>query len=320
MSIFPQTATLLLKEHAHKAITGEVLLIGRQTVLLNEKEALALIRECGLDPRPNFLRETDSSTVGSDVGRYITDRSFFSMFSDVRVKALDVSTYEGAEIVHDLNLDLPLNLHGTADFIFNGSCLDNLFDPATAIKSLSKMLKPGGRIVHLEHGSPIQDAFLCYSPEWFFSFYAVNNYADCQTLICTFPDGMQHDWLVSRWQPYLDAKANGASLGIGDFLNIVIAEKGPNSTDIRPPIQSHYRTLQADSREDMYRRKALEFEARARPYTMAPRRLHGLPRPPRFRAIAGQVLNRLEAVWPSLANFIRRSGRVAFPWSPMGNT
>jgi hypothetical protein len=104
------------------------------------------------------------------------------MFSPGRVMALDVSDYEQAEIVFDLNETLPAKYHRIADFIFNGSCLDNLFDPATAIKSLSKMLRPGARVMHLEHGTAIQSAFLCYSPEWFFDFYAINNYADCQSL------------------------------------------------------------------------------------------------------------------------------------------
>ncbi len=89
------------------------------------------------------------------------------MFCDADVIALDVSDYEGAEIIHDLNTPLPNKYRSVADFIFNGSCLDNLFDPAMAIKSMSKMLRPGGRVMHVEHGSPIQGAFLCYSPEFF---------------------------------------------------------------------------------------------------------------------------------------------------------
>lgn len=278
MSIFPQTAALLLKEHRHRPIVGDVVLIGRQTVLLKEDEALKLIADSGIAPLPEYLREIDVTTIGSDVHNYITDRAFFSMFSTASVRALDVSAYEGAEIVHDLNTTLPAKYHDIADFIFNGSCLDNLFDPANAIKSLSKMLRPGGRIVHLEHGSPIQDAFLCYSPEWFFDFYAVNGYADCQTFVCTFPYGMQHEWYVSDWQPYSGAKAKGASLGIGHFINIVIAEKDSGSTDDQTPIQSHYRSLQRDGSEDLYMRKATEFSQKAREYAHVPFELLGIPR------------------------------------------
>src|SRR5262245_5247697 len=264
MSIFPQTATMLLREHKHRPISGDVVLIGRQTVLLTLDEALALIKSEGVEPRANFIQEEDTTTVGSNVGHYITDRAFFSMFCDARTIALDVSSYEGAEIVHDLNVPLPENLRHVADFIFNGSCLDNLFDPAGAIKSMSKMLRPGGRVVHLEHGSPVQDAFLCYSPEWFFDFYAVNNYADCQIYVCMFNDGyMRFDWKLARWVPYSEHSdkllPNPASLGVGHFINFVVAEKGIHSTDELTPIQSHYRSFHEDPTADVYRNCFLKF-------------------------------------------------------------
>jgi SAM-dependent methyltransferase len=147
---------------------------------------------------------------------------------------------EGAEIVHDLNQLLPDELSGIADFIFNGSCLDTLFDPATAIKSMSKMLKPGGRIIHLEHGTAIQDAFLCYSPEWFFDFYATNNYDNYRNYICTFKNSPQNAWEVYSWKPfYKQGEAllrSACSLHIGDFINIVVSDKGLQSTDSRTPI------------------------------------------------------------------------------------
>lgn len=263
MSIFRQTAAMILKEHKHRPITGEVVLIGRQTVLLTVEEAFALIAIEGVEPRGDFLDEIDKSTIGSGVAQYITDRSFFSMFSDARVIALDVSDYEDAEIIHDLNAELPAKYEAVADFIFNGSCLDNLFDPATAIKSISKMLKPHGRIFHLEHGSPIQGAFLCYSPEWFFDFYAINNYSDCQNFVCTFGSSLQNDWETFRWSPYYyedgQLNASSSSLFIGDFISIVIAEKGSSSTDSRTPIQSHYRGFQQDSSESIYVLKYKEF-------------------------------------------------------------
>src|SRR5262249_24549327 len=155
-----------------KPIGGDVLLVGRQTVMLTPEQALALLAREGVAPLPGHVVEIDKSTVAAKDG-FITDRSFFSMFSRGRVIALDVSDYEDAEIVHDLNCALPEKYRGVADFIFNGSCLDNLFDPAMAMQSISKMLRPGGRVMGVEHGTSINGAFVCYSPEWFFDFYAI---------------------------------------------------------------------------------------------------------------------------------------------------
>jgi hypothetical protein len=94
MAIFPQTAAMILKEHKHRPIAGDVLLIGRQTVLLTVDSARALIAREGVKMKNGFLTEIDRSTVGAEQARYITDRSFFSMFSDAKVMALDVSDYE----------------------------------------------------------------------------------------------------------------------------------------------------------------------------------------------------------------------------------
>src|SRR5262245_28941827 len=118
MGILPQMAKFLVREHKHKSIAGDILLIGRQSVVLTLEQALALLESEDVKPRENFLHEFDS-------GNYITDRCFFSMLSPGRLCALDVSDYEEAEIIHDLNTELPAKYHNIADFIFNGSCLDN---------------------------------------------------------------------------------------------------------------------------------------------------------------------------------------------------
>jgi len=271
MAIFPQTAAMLVKEHKFRPITGDVLLIGRQTVMLTPDAARALLARESVPVRAGFQAEIDKSTVGSDAAPYLTDRSFFSMFCDARVIALDVSDYEDAEIVHDLNAPLPAKHESIADFIFNGSCMDNLFDPAMAMKSMSKMLRPGGRVVHLEHGTPINGAILCYSPEWFFDFYAINNYADCKTFVCTFIKTITGPWRISQWHPFYvegaETRLSATNLGVGDFFNIVIAEKGTNSTNDKTPIQSHYRVFQEDGTHSLYLQKYREFSRSGRDFS-----------------------------------------------------
>jgi hypothetical protein len=308
MAIFPQTAAMILKEHKHRPIAGDVLLIGRQTVLLTIDTARALMAREGVKVRDNFLAEVDQSTVGAERAQYITDRAFFSMFSDVRVIALDVSDYEDAEIVHDLNAPLPAQYENVADFIFNGSCLDNLFDPATAMKSLSKMLRENGRIIHIEHGTPIHGAYLCYSPEWFFSFYAVNGYLDCQTFVCTFGGTMANHWRVYKWHPYCVQEGrlipSHPSLAMGDFVNLVIAEKGPTSTDMKTPIQGHYRVLQQDSVESAYIEKYELFRNSSRAFSFPATSLHQSLR--NFRAKA------------FILNALRRCGLALAKRGPLG--
>lgn len=210
MSIFPAVIDMLHAEHQHRPITGEVVLIGRQTI--------------------------EGSTK--------TDYELFDELGAKAVWAMDVSNYEECNIVQDLNCPLPEQLYGCADFIFDGSCLDNIFDPANALRSFSKMLRPNGRMMLMEHGTAIQGALSVFSPEWFFDFFALNNYADCQITLFTFPDGMDREWVPHNWEPFDAAGVPvSATLRVGDFVSIVIAEKGASSTDDRAPIQAQYRLL-----------------------------------------------------------------------------
>src|SRR5262245_60177247 len=99
MGLWPAVQKILIDEHQHKSIVGDLLLIGRQVI---------------------------------ERSIYATDVDFFNSFCSANVKAIDVSDYEGAEITHDLCMPLPPHLVGIADFIVDGSCLDNIWDPAQA--------------------------------------------------------------------------------------------------------------------------------------------------------------------------------------------
>ena len=195
-----------------------------------------MLAEAGVKRRNGWVDEVDVETVGQDQRhRNVTDRSFFSMFSDAVMKSLDVSDYEGASIVHDMNIELPTHLSGIADFIFDGSCLDNIFDPARALKSMSRMLRPNGRLFCFNHATPIQSAYVCFSPEWFLDYLNANGYCDIQLFTCAF-DKVLSPWKIVSWAP-------GGEKPARDFIIVAIAEKGAQSTNDLSPIQAHYRKL-----------------------------------------------------------------------------
>lgn len=258
--ITAQIARFILKEHQHRPISGELLCIGRQTIAMGFAEATALMLEEGISPRyqtDGVIEIDEVTTAGIDARRrgvdYISDRQFFSMFTDARVSTLDVSGYEGAEIIWDLNVPFPYmdDAIVRADFIFNGSCLDNLFDPAQAMRNLSAMLRPEGRILSFEHGSITQSAYLAYSPEWFWGFFSANDYADAKIWIASpietdrntpkAKPSLQGNWLIQEWKP------RDQIVGIEDFMVVCLAEKGKLSANGRIPRQEHYQALYGES-------------------------------------------------------------------------
>jgi hypothetical protein len=175
MAITRHLAELILTEHRFRKITGRVLMLGRQTVFMKPEEAMALVRRVGLEVRPAARIGICTMPHGKKNG-YIADASFFSLFTDAVVEACDVTDYEGAEHVFDLSREPPAGLLGAFDFIYNGSVLDNVFDPAACLRNTTRMLKPDGSIFHYEGVVHWGAAYLKMSPDWFFDYYAVNGF------------------------------------------------------------------------------------------------------------------------------------------------
>jgi SAM-dependent methyltransferase len=245
MGLLAPVAEFLLAEHRYRPIKGDVLFVGRQTTFLREASLDFLLNKYGVKtPRPSEV-EFDAQTVGSSEGRFITDRYFMKCLGVERLRFIDVSDYEGADIVADLGYPIDPALHGKFDFIYNGGCFDNMFNPGQAMMNLSSMLKPGGRVVCMESAGSYNSPYLMYSPGWFFDYYATNGFSDCKVYVCSYRDTPQlffgawdvfwFDWRLSKNGPSPEAKYNN------HLLLLTIAEKGAHSSADRQPIQFQYR-------------------------------------------------------------------------------
>jgi hypothetical protein len=146
---------MLLREHKHKPINGNFLFVARQTTFYYRTPGRTPTRQEGVPLNTERRVAIKSHTRASKSSHhdFLTDASLLSFFSNATSYSLDVSSYENAAIIRDLNLPAPSDLNGRFDFIYNGSCLDNVFNPAQAIINLSSMLSTTGRILHLKHGT-----------------------------------------------------------------------------------------------------------------------------------------------------------------------
>lgn len=159
-------------------------------------------------------------------------------------RVLDQSDYEGADIVWDLGYPVPEGLHSRFDFIFNGGCLDNMFNPAQAMMNFTQMLKPGGRLVCMESASSFNSPYLMYSPGWFCDYYEVNQYESWEAYICSYHNSKELFFGPWKWFRYDQKKdKNGPSPATrGNHILVVsIAQKGNLTTHDVQPIQYQYR-------------------------------------------------------------------------------
>jgi hypothetical protein len=279
MAITRHIAELILIEHRFKPITGNVLLLGRQEMFFTPDEALALVRRQGIEPkgRPELADFGHSKKRG-----YISDRSFFSLFTDACVVASDVTDREGADLLFDLSAELPATVQDRFDFIYNGSVLDNVFDPAACARNVSRMLTPEGRTLGYE-GMVHRRTSFAYSrlsPEWFFDYFAINGFADIQCYVATFKDFHADPWKLYEWSPYFEEHFAGDLMAELDTACLYIAQKAAQSATDRSPLQNYYRPDQAP-----YRQAAARLEASPRREYY--RRL--LPPPPSKRSFFAKV-------------------------------
>jgi len=246
MGLLNPVCEFLIIEHKRRPLGPKALFISRQTVPLSLAALRRLLARHSLSDQNTGPVEYDEETWGASGRQYVTDRYFMRALGIHDYNALDVTDYEGADIVWDLGQPIPEKYHGTFDFIYNGGCFDNMFNPGVAMMNLSKMLKPGGRMVCMESASSYHPPYLMFSPGWFNDFYVFNSYNSCAVYLASYPG---HDELMhGPWRMrYVNVPAspNGGPPRPAEgehLLLVTVAEKGAASSDTIQPIQHEYRT------------------------------------------------------------------------------
>jgi hypothetical protein len=239
MGINRQVLQTLLHENNYRPIKGKVLLIGRSTVTIRIESINNIFKQFNRTP-PDFCVEALSQTKHANDAYNVDDIELIRSVSEgiESVDVLDVSSYEGANVIHDLNVGIPDGLECQYDFIYDSSVLDNIFSPAKGIENIYRMLAPRGRYLGLNVSSFYPGAFSSLSPEWFYSFFALNGCADVKVylVVQTIAGDNRFEYLADlyRYQPSYTAnplydhfKAVTESNSV--CHTIVIAEKSSTS-------------------------------------------------------------------------------------------
>lgn len=260
----------IFREHKYRPINGDVVIIGRQTVYFSPNEILDLMRAYGIPsalPPEEITLDTETVNRRTDITQskdLITDTSLFKILGVKSIRALDHSDYEGAEIVHDLMKPLPNELRGIADFIVDGSTLDNVFSPATAIKNFADLLRPGGRILMLNMLSNDHEPYTMLPPLWYLDYFAANRFLDCKVYILVFPPPKASNAFCINLDWLLDANRHVSSfVSPHEMAVLVFAEKGEDSTADIFPAQQHYRS---DREWSVFRKTFASFKNSPRPH------------------------------------------------------
>jgi len=241
----------IVREHLHKPIAEDVLLIGRQTTYASPANLIKIINECGVkvdaDPSDFALDKTTIDRKAGFAGSLVSDATLFTLLGARSIKALDHSPYEGAEVIHDLRKPVPPQLENIADFIVDGSTLDNVFTPSIVLQNYAKLLRPGGRLLMENAFSAHNTAYVMMPPMWYLDYFVVNKFVDCKVYIILFVEnriGIMVDNVFWVDVGHVAQTQRGMHRFVSphQMVTIVFAEKGESSTVDRLPNQQDYRS------------------------------------------------------------------------------
>lgn len=121
-----------------------------------------------------------------------------SEFGSTTVDSIDNSPYEGASIIHDMNLPIAPNLLEKYDTIIDGGCLEHIFDIKQALSNCSNLCRVGGQIIHiLPADNFCGHGFWQFSPELFASLYTPDNgYRETEIFLASLED--TSNWYVAE--------------------------------------------------------------------------------------------------------------------------
>lgn len=100
----------------------------------------------------------------------------FKMLGAEKIFSIDVSAYEGASYLHDMNLPIDENLKNAFTVVIDGGSLEHIFYFPNAIRNCMEMVETGGHFLSMTpSNNSMGHGFYQFSPELFFRIFTRAN-------------------------------------------------------------------------------------------------------------------------------------------------
>lgn len=166
MGIDNNSAKFLFAARAAGVSFQNVATLGRQNFSPDTRELQGLLKL--------GKRDLSADRLLADSHGYA--EKFFEFLGAKETTAIDHSDYEGAQIVTDLNAPIAPALKNRFSAIFDGGCLEHVFNFPQAIANCMAMLRPGGHFLGVTPANNYcGHGFYQFSPELFFRVFAPEN-------------------------------------------------------------------------------------------------------------------------------------------------
>jgi hypothetical protein len=230
------TKLLMEQSRLHDFGSCRLLTIGRQGITFSVKDLSKWARDF------NFKLSEPNLQNALVQNRRLTDTEYFLSLGFQSVESLDVSEYEEASIICNLNQDLPLDLQGKFDVVYDGGSTEHMFNVPKAFENYNKLLKVGGLIMHaLPSTGNLDHGFYMFSPTLFHDYYSQNKWSIKTNYMLQLPYDNMNSWNIYEYSapgPFLEHIEFKGRWGM-----FFVAQKQSDSTFDTNISQHYFKTL-----------------------------------------------------------------------------
>jgi hypothetical protein len=207
-------------------------MLGRQFCSLESSELVSLLAEFGLEHDEGVLEAVKAY-----------GEPFLRFLGAEELQSIDASSYQGASLLHDMNLPIPAEITGRFGVVAEGDTLEHVFKFPVAVANSMELLAPGGSYIGIGPANNFRGhGFYQFSPDLFFRIFAPENGFKVERMILC---GVRAD---ADWFEVQDPLAVGQfveSMGGENPTYLLVYSKKPENPAIfrEFPVQSVYKLL-----------------------------------------------------------------------------
>lgn len=148
-------------------IFGEILLISKLRLYLHPKEIITINSLL-----PSNLNDLFENYQFGDFAEFYLSK----ILDNINITTIDYSNYEGANLIHDLNVPISSDFYNKYSLIVEGGTLEHLFNFPVAIKNMMLILKRNGfLIINTPSNNQSGHGFYQFSSELFYRVFSIEN-------------------------------------------------------------------------------------------------------------------------------------------------
>lgn len=231
MGFDPATIQFLATSRNRGVALDRVLTLGRQWMYVKPDRLQALLARNGVNLSP-----AEAAALLADNGYC---ERFLKSLGAANVDSMDVSAYEKATIIQDLNQPWPDSLRERFSLVIDAGTLEHVFNFPVAIRSIMEAIARGGHFLCITPANnQMGHGFYQFSPELYFRLFSREN-------------GFEIEKLIVYEQPWKDTwyeVANPSEIRSRvELVNarpvyMIVCAKKIASVDVlaRAPVQSDY--------------------------------------------------------------------------------